>query len=99
MADRMNKELKPCVNDMCYNYNEKSISHYFDTYGGECNLSWCEKKCSKYITEKPESAYKKMWAKLKNELTDYIPCGDGYRDKHIIINGMMNRIENELKNE
>ena len=87
----MNRALKPCVNDMCFCNNKDDINncfHYADI--NKCNLS---------LTKKPESAYKKMWAKLKNELTDYIPCGDGYRDKHIIINGMMNRIENELKNE
>lgn len=87
----MNKELKPCINDMCIMNNIDDNNHcaLFLTDINNCTLSNKQSK-------KPESIYKKRWEVLKKELVDYIPCGDGYRDKHIILNGMMNRIENDI---
>ena len=59
-GDIMNKELKPCVNDMCpYNNIEHSKTR-------NCVLAHFYNECKKYIIKKPESAWE-MFGRLSDK--------------------------------
>ena len=63
----MSKEIKPCVNDMCPHSGATGILncyHWDNTVFPKEYKARCVKACSRYITEKPESAYKKIWKKF-----------------------------------
>ena len=70
----MSKEIKPCMNDMCYS-NIDDIKNY------NCNRVLASikitihnlEKCAKYITEKPKSAWE-----LRNVLIEMIYNLDEY---------------------
>ena len=75
-------KLKPCMNDMCGIHTDK--------FNYKCSFPESHlKQCKKYLTEKPESAHKKMWDELKWEIDWNI--GD------ISVYNKMQEIEKELK--